>query len=562
MPKPTTTDPQWWKQTADRPLPPLTERVLIIGLDGATFDILNPMMDQGRMPHLKGLLERGASGTLMSTIPPITPAAWTTFMTGKGPGRHGIFDFERYNVHTNELSFNNTRVIGERSIWEIMGDKGLRVGSIQIPMTYPPKPVNGFMITGFETPGIGAEFTYPPELKDDILRQWPDFTFKTKWDHRASRNIDIFRKNTDYVNRSFDQGVRLAKYCGEKYGWDAMMVLYKLVDNLQHKTWKYLDPKTAHCDAQRAELSAQCFNHLDGCIGELAEYAKSRDASIMIMSDHGHGSLDGKVQPNLLLRKWGYLGVSRTRQAGTRARYLLGRWFGGKKGKFAANRGIEDDLAMDWPTTRAFVAHAGMCGFLYINLKGRQQTGVVEPGEYDALREEIAERLLALTVRDPAGREIHPFEAVHKPEILYNCDRSQYEWLPDLMLVPQPGLAVVRKIRGGKPVIWSSFARLEGTHRMEGIFAAAGDHVRPTTTAKANMADIAPTLLASLGLPIPNDMEGRVLTDIFTNPPTVQTEDVHDNTGQGQDQPDESQVYNEREQAILTERLADLGYLE
>ncbi|MCH8853963.1 MAG: hypothetical protein IID41_15130 [Planctomycetes bacterium] len=176
--------------------------------------------------------------------------------------------------------------------------------------------------------------------------------------------------------------------------------------------------------------------------------------------------------------------------------------------------------------------------------------------------EEIAERLLALTVRDPAGREIHPFEAVHKPEILYNCDRSQYEWLPDLMLVPQPGLAVVRKIRGGKPVIWSSFSRLEGTHRMEGIFAAAGNHIRPTTTIKANMADIAPTLLASLGLPIPSDMEGRVLTDIFTNPPTVQSEDVHDNAGQGDDQTDESQVYNEREQAILTERLADLGYLE
>ena len=113
---------------------------------------------------------------------------------------------------------------------------------------------------------------------------------------------------------------------------------------------------------------------------------------------------------------------------------------------------------------------------------------------------------------------------------------------------------------GGKPVIWSSFARLEGTHRMEGVFAAAGDHIRPTTSLQANMVDIAPTLLASLGLPIPNDMEGRVLTDIFTKPPTVQTEDA--GAGQGQDQPDESRVYNEREQAILTERLAGLGYLE
>ena len=129
------------------------------------------------------------------------------------------------------------------------------------------------------------------------------------------------------------------------------------------------------------------------------------------------------------------------------------------------------------------------------------------------------------------------------------------------MLVPQPGLAVVRKIRGGQPVIWSSFRNLEGTYRMEGVFAAAGDHIRPTTTAKANMADIVPTLRASLGLPIPNDMEGRVLTEIFTDPPTVQTEDASA-ADPSDDQADESQVYNEREQAILTERLADLGYLE
>ncbi len=110
-----------------RPLPALAHRVLLIGLDGATFDILTPMMDQGRMPHLRELIDGGASGTLMSTIPPITPAAWTTFMTGKGPGRHGILDFERYNAKTNELSFNSTYEIKQRTIWQILGDAGFRV---------------------------------------------------------------------------------------------------------------------------------------------------------------------------------------------------------------------------------------------------------------------------------------------------------------------------------------------------------------------------------------------------------------------------------------------------
>ncbi len=530
----------------------------MIGLDGATFDILRPMMDQGRMPTLKRIIGQGASGILMSTIPPITPAAWTTFMTGKAPGRHGIFDFQRYNARTNELTFNNTYVIHDRTIWQIMGEQGLRIGTIHIPMTYPPSPVNGFVITGFETPGTDAEFTYPPELKHDILRRCSDFTFKTKWDPNASRSLRLFTKNVHGIKRSFDQGVQLAKYCGEKYGWDVMMLVYKLVDNLQHKTWKYLDPKTSHCDPRRAELSADCFNHLDRCLGELVDYAESREAGVMIMSDHGHGSLDGKIQPNLLLRRWGYLGVKRARQASTRARHILHRWSRKQKGKFATNYGIEHDLAVDWSSTRAFVAHAGMCGFLYLNLKGRQQTGIVKPDDYEPLRQEITEQLLSVTVHDPTNQEIQPLEAVHKPEVLYDCDRAQYEWLPDLMLVPRPGLAVVRKIRGRQPVVWSSFRKLEGTHRREGILIAAGKHIRHNTNLQADLVDIAPTLLASLGLKIPMDMEGRVIEEMFVAPPTVQSEDVQIS----RDDTADKQVYDEGEQAILTERLADLGYLE
>ena len=117
-----------------------------------------------------------------------------------------------------------------------------------------------------------------------------------------------------------------------------------------------LDPKTAGRDPARAELAADCFNHLDRCVGDLIEYAESRDASVMIMSDHGHGSLDGKVQPNLLLRRWGYLGVNRARQIKTRASGIVNRWFSGGAGKFSRNRSIEDDLAIDWPTTRAVIA--------------------------------------------------------------------------------------------------------------------------------------------------------------------------------------------------------------
>lgn len=553
-----TGDSPWWHHTAARPLGGVCKRVLLIGLDGATFDILRPMMDQGRMPNLERLMDRGASGVLMSTIPPITPAAWTTFMTGKGPGKHGIFDFERYNVRTNKLTFNNTYVIPDRTIWQILSECGLRVGSIQVPMTYPPPKVNGFVISGFGTPGTDADFTYPSDLKTELLARWPDFTFKTRWDRRASRDLGVFRANIEAVKRSFDHGVELTRFYGERYGWEVLMVLYKLVDNLQHKAWKYLDPKTAHRDPDRADLAAGCFDHLDVCLGQLIEYAESRGADVMIMSDHGHGSLDGRIQPNLLLRQWGYLGVNRVEQLGTRVRHSFGRWFGGRRSKFVRNYGIEHDLAIDWPGTRAFVAHAGMCGFLYINLKGRQETGTVDSTDYDRLRKEIAEKLLQVTVSDPKGERVRPFIAVHEPETLYGCDRRKYEWLPDLMLVPRPGLAVVRKIRNRRPVLWSSFRKLEGTHRIEGIFAAAGGHIVHRRNLDMNMADLAPTLLAALGLRVPADMDGRVVEELFDEPLLIESEHARPIAAQ----PEDREVYNEREQEILTQRLSDLGYLE
>ena len=165
-------------------LTPVARRVLIIGLDGATFDVLGPMIERGRMPNLAAIIREGASGVLNSTQPPITPAAWTTFMTGKGPGRHGIVDFERYDVRTNRLTFNSTMEIREKTFWDILSEKGFRVGSINLPMTYPPKRVNGFMISGFDAPSMEAEFTYPRDLKDEILRRFPDYTHEKKWQRR------------------------------------------------------------------------------------------------------------------------------------------------------------------------------------------------------------------------------------------------------------------------------------------------------------------------------------------------------------------------------------------
>lgn len=538
--------------------PYVAEKVMIVGLDGATFDVLDPLMAAGKMPNLAELVRTGTAGILDSTKPPITPAAWTTFMTGKGPGRHGIVDFERYDVKTNKLTFNSTLEIRVKTIWEMLSEKGFRVGSVNVPMTYPPRRVNGFMISGFETPSIDCDFTWPPELKGEILKRWPDYSYRSSWKRKAIGGDEVFERNIRFIEQSFSQGAEVASFCGRKYGWDVLMVLYKLVDNLQHKTWKYLDPKTASIDPKRAAMAAGCFEKLDVALGELFRYARENRATILIMSDHGHGSLDGKAQPNALLKEWGYLRIKNpVTQAVVRARRLTDRLFGRTSKRFEANLGIEHDLALDWSQTQACVIHAGMYGFLYVSLKGRQPGGLVDPADYERLRDELRGKFLAVTARRPSGETIKVYAEVHKTEELYKCSREEQPWLPDLLLIPQPGLAVVRKIRGSAPVRWSSLRHLEGTHRIEGVFVANGPNVRQGGKIHAEIADIAPTLLASLGLRVPQDMEGKPLAELFTTPPAIEFE-----TPQAAGVSDFEEVYSEEEKAALTKRLTELGYLE
>ncbi|NOT00902.1 MAG: hypothetical protein HOP29_09760 [Phycisphaerales bacterium] len=543
-----------------RDLPALAERVLIIGLDGATFDILTPMMDAGRMPNLRAFVERGVCGALESTRPPITPAAWTTFMTGKTPGTHGVIDFERYDPHTDRLSFNSVQSVGHvRNIWRMLGDKGLRVGVINVPMTYPPRPVNGFLITGFETPGTDVEFTHPPGLKDDILTRWPGYTFKTTWKRTTWRGARAFADNLKRICDSFHNGVEVTRFCGDRYGWDALMIVFKLVDNLQHKTWKYLDPRWRDDDPRRAAMVADCFNELDVALGGLFEYAESNRAHVFIMSDHGHGSLEGKIQPNLMLKEWGYLHLETGgAQSRTRAAGIFRRAFGRKKGKFATHQQIDGELAVDFGRTRACVMHAGMYGFLYLNLKGRQPTGIVDQADYESLRDELRGRFLSAGISDAAGRPIKAFTHAFKPEELYGCSRVGREWMPDLLLAPIDGLAVVRKIRGSRPVRWFGPRKIEGTHRLDGMFAMAGDGVVRGVTRRERIIDATPTMLAMLGLRIPDDLEGRVMTDLFDRPIQFEHESAERATAVAAG----GDVYSEREQQVLTERLADLGYLE
>jgi len=570
-----------------RPLSASARRVLILGLDGATFDVLDPLMAEGRMENLRRAISGGVSGVLHSTVPPITPAAWTTFLTGKQPGTHGILDFERYDPAANRLRFNSTRTLDHvRNLWQILGEQGLRVGSINVPMTYPAVPVNGVMISGFETPSHDSDFVYPSDFKAEVLSRWPDPTLGENWRRSMFARDRAFNKSLDYIRRSFDQALDMTRVCAERFGWDVLMVVLKLVDNLQHKAWKYLDPRWRDRWPARRDAVKNVFEHLDRVIGRFLEFAAENDATVLIVSDHGHGALEGKVQPNLLLKEWGYLHLREGgAQGATRGRYLWDRFLG-RTGKFTREGDIAHDLAVDFARTRACVMHAGMAGFLYINLKGRQPCGIVEPSDYERLRDALRGRFLGpeCQTADPSGRRVALFEAVHKPEELYPSreatkprsheEKAAQTGMPDLMLIPHRPLAVVRKIRGARAVRWLPLRSIEGTHRPEGIFVATGPGIARGRRTEQHIVDCAPTILAMLGLRIPDDMEGRVLTDLFETPPVIAIAGADDTTYVGTKTdgtaptqagarvPTQDEVFSDQDLAKVTQRLSDLGYLE
>jgi predicted AlkP superfamily phosphohydrolase/phosphomutase len=436
-----------------------------------------------------------------------------------------------------------------------MSEAGLKVGSINMPMTFPPVPVNGFLISGFETPGPESDFVYPPTLRSEVLARWPDPTLASKWKRKFLGGNALFQQNVDYMSRSFHQGAEMTMHLGDRFGWDALMVVLKLVDNLQHKTWKYIDPRWSSRNRSRCRMVKGAFDEMDQALGVLLDYATEQRAAVLIVSDHGHGSLEGKCQPNLLLQCWGYLTLLRgaarrawakalQRQRTTRSRHI---------------GDVEREIPIDYARTAACVMHAGNAGFLYVNLRGRQPTGIVDPADYESLRDELIRRLTAPEARVRYRHSTIPlFQAVHKPEALYGCERAEQPWLPDLLLIPHDILSVTRQVRGGRVVRWLPYRRLEGTHRADGILVATGPGVAHSSIASARIIDCAPTLLAMMGLRVPEEMTGRVLLEMFSTTPVVEREATTVTTRERAVQ----QVYSEEELRLVTERLSDLGYLQ
>ncbi len=535
-------------------------QILVVGWDGATWDVLRPLLGEGRLPTLAALRARGAWGTLLSTQPPVTAPAWSTFMTGMEPARHGLVSWQFPLDASGQRRWVSARDLAAPTLWRRLSDAGRRVAVVNLPITYHPEAVNGCMIGGMLTPGVGSSFTYPAALREALLAAAPDYApdvemQETERDIRTADGIAAFLKEVRAGIRHREAALEVVWRQGPH---DFVCVMFEAPDRLQHPLWQYAlgepaNPVNPGADwAARREAVAACFTELDAALARLLARCPA-DTTVFLISDHGFGPLRAVLHLNDWLAARGWLCYADSR-ASLRAllrplrRWLPAGWLRQGRAAFAPLR------MLDWARTRAYAGLPTEDG-IWLNVRGREPWGTVEAGaEYESLRDELIAALAEL--RHPATGAPLVLAARRREEV----HRGPYaERAPDIVLELAPGVKMTPALGHGDlvdDVAWQG----RGHHHREGIIVAAGPGVHPAEMAGARLADLAPTILALLGLPVPPTMDGRVLTDLFAEPPVQSTEVTQQMNGiEGSE---EQSGYNDEEAAQVAARLRALGYLE
>ena len=561
---------------AHRPAPPAQgARALIIGWDGATWDLVDRFVAEGEMPVLAGLLAESARAPLNSTTPPMTLPSWSSMLTGCNPGRHGIFDFVHRVPGTWKVQFTNATHRRVPTLHRVLSDRGARVASLAVPTTWPPDTVNGVVVSGFDSPvstGIDGSFVHPPNLHAELVRRFGGLKFA---DFQESRiGPGWHDRALACLRREIPRKEAIGRWLLSQERWDAFMLLFGESDTVSHHFWMFHDPDSprhpAGAPAHLREAIRAVYRDLDAALGRLLDVAKPD--VLCICSDHGFGGAGVHVlHLNRMLEQHGWLRYRRQVQVGglragtgtlDRLRalavervpaHLQGRLFRAVPkrllGRVEANSRYGD---LDLPRCRALSDEMNYAATLHLAVPESDRTGATE-----ALRQ----LLLAWEVDGH-----HPIRAVYRREDLYDgpCvarspdlvielalrDGYSYTLLPSLRAAPGQTWRTLQphEYAGGKGL------GMNGSHRQHGVLVLWGQGVRPGVRMQAGMADIAPTLLHLLGETIPAHMDGLLLVDALQDRTPPRHADWR------------GEVPGERatgaaESAAIRRRLQGLGYL-
>lgn len=541
---------------------PQCPKVTVIGLDGATFDVIGPWLSQGKLPVLHSLIENGTAGKLKSTIPSMSPVAWPSFYTGVNPGNHGIFDFfSPKRQKPIKMIINSGANCHAAPFWKHFDKAGFKTGTFNVPMTFPPDNLeNGFMISGLDTPDLQSEFTWPPALKDEISKKVGQYIIEATHTPETTRDP---KKYLNLVLEVIEVREKTALHLLDNYELDVFTIVFTATDRAQHTLWKYMDK--GHIDHVPGFENhiLTIFQRVDKALGRILEKI-GRQGDIIIMSDHGFQPVEKTIDLNQWLRENGYQTLKKNNFMDVLKFYGRDIY---KKIMKPVLGSKEDDLRwpieeiIDWNTTKAY--YIGAWGCLFINLAGREPNGIVKPGEeYDTLLDKLQKDLNIL--KDPdTNKSI--IKSVLKRDDIYTgrfLDQS-----PDLTIIWE------KNYNGSKSVFERSrnilrsaevvtpAKRFSGDHEENGIFVFHSPKGKTGKKIKnASIMDICPTLFYLLGQKVPTYLEGQVLTEIFkedhlSKNAVKYTDDLHiQSHGSG--------VLSHEDEDMIADRLKDLGYME
>ncbi len=534
---------------------------LFIGLDGLTFHILDDLFTDkpGRgvvMPFLKKLSEGGFRSTLRSTPNPLTPPSWVSMVTGKNPGRHGVYDFMRAEDKGNEVFFTlyDYRDIRTETIWSMVNRQGGKVVSLNFPMMAPPPQVDGALIPGFTSSRHLRRNSVPNNLFER-LKEIPDFDPKElAWDFERENEIgqemddSHLAKWIRYHLPREELWYQVARKLLTEDRPELLAVMFDGADKIMHQAWQFIDPdlEPQQPDDHFREMQALCmeyFSRLDSYIEGMVEVA-GPESRVFLASDHGFTTTTDVVRINRYLSELGHLVYREVGQSDAEQR-----------------RANSPFAYLDWDKTVAFCPTPSSNGIHIRVAKEPGQPGI-QPDEYDSFRSKLIEQLYEL--RDPGDGGQVITEVLLREDVFAG---EAMEQAPDLTLVLRDfGFVSIRNLEPS--VVQRNFPA--GTHHPDGIFLASGPGIVDGEVGEGQkVADMTAAFLYSLGLPIPEDIDGRVpraafTTDQLINQPVVRGEPTLAVDDGKVDTAGAAKVAtpSEEEKKKLLDQLAMLGYLE
>src|SRR5207244_2420283 len=455
------------------------------------------------MPNRAKLMKAGVSGPLQSILPPIPPPASTSFMTGKNPGKHGIFHFVETEHGGYAMNYANATSRRSPTVWKLLNDAGYSVGTMNIPFTYPPEPLNGFQISGMDTPSVTSPFIHPPELREELVKHLGGIQLDLRF--LGAMSTDERRNQVLAEMKQIDeQWTEAALYLLETHPQDVMMFVFMSIDTVQHHFWHHMDKEHFLHDPKRApkfgDAVRKVYERLDAAAGQIIDRLPPATA-VFVVSDHGGGpTVDRTIYLNRYLAQVGLLHYKGNTVSPLRklAQKVLRAGFAALRGTLTSRQKTKlaelfpelrqkSELAyssftdIDWNRTKAYCSEVlASPPSIWINLKGVKPLGIVDPAEYNALTDFITEKLREL--KDPRtgepiiARVYRRHELCHGPFAHSAADLILDWWSENSLFSTQPSFrkdgakpaVVIRDHRPSEESAWG------GTHRLNGIVIGRG----------------------------------------------------------------------------------------